>query len=621
MSALLDVVAATGPGLVGRATVVFVLASALAVALRAASAAERHLVWSAALAAALALPVIHLAAPAWHVLPLVGTGSVGAGPAADGPIAIPADVVDPPAAAADAGPTAAPPLTRTPGAGRASSLGRGLAMIWLVGASAFAARLVLAALRVRRHARDAGPACGPVAARLAELAAASGVHGAVLGLVSRQELIPMAWGWRRPVVLLPKDAGSWPEGRLRAVLLHELAHIRRRDVATQLVGELARGLFWFHPLAWWSLRRLRAEQEAACDDCVLRAGTHPDDYAEDLLAVTTRLPAGPQAAGVALAMGRPERIEARIRAILAPDRDRRPVGGVRLALVAGLFLAIATVAAVVAPAVVRDDAAEGEASPGPASAAEETRAVGTEGAEVPQSESPADGDAAAAPTVDLLGEWFHAAEDTPGEPLEIGEDGQGLWIVYAGTKARLEPVTDGADDTDDTDDADDAEARPSIAVAVIADDEAERRFRIERKPLGLSVEISTRFTDGSGRPTERLKTAYARREDFLPNGYYVFFASSEDGGLVKDGVNFGAIIAGPHVPELGNSGNVIYGRIDPKPDLVPHPDHAPGFFVIDSATDAVQTGLDHDAWLAELEARSITKPKLVPSQQKWPKRW
>ena len=86
MSALLDVVAATGPGLVGRATVVFVLASALAVALRAASAAERHLVWSAALAAALALPVIHLAAPAWHVLPLVGTESVGAGPAADGPI-------------------------------------------------------------------------------------------------------------------------------------------------------------------------------------------------------------------------------------------------------------------------------------------------------------------------------------------------------------------------------------------------------------------------------------------------------------------------------------------------------------------------------------------------------
>jgi|694.fasta_scaffold06862_6 beta-lactamase regulating signal transducer with metallopeptidase domain len=612
MTGFLDHVAAAGPGLAMRSTVLFLAACGLAIAMKRASAAERHLVWAATLAGVLALPLIHAVAPGWYVLPVVGTGNVRVGPAADGPIEIPADAVVPPAAAADAGPTTAPPLPRRPGAGRAPSLGRGLAMIWLVGASVFAARLVLAALRVRRHARDAAPASGPVATRLAELATASGVHGAVLGLVSRQGLIPMAWGWRRPVVLLPEDAGSWPEGRLRAVLLHELAHIRRRDVATQLVGELARGLFWFHPLAWWSLRRLRAEQEAACDDCVLRAGTRPDDYAEDLLAVTTRLPAGPQAAGVALAMGRPGRIEARIRAILAADRDRRPVGGVRQAVVAGLFVAIATVAAVVAPAVARDDAAEGEASPGPAITADGTRAVGTEGAEVPRSESPADGDAAAAPTVDLLGEWFHAAEDTPGETLEIGEDADGLWIVFAGKKARLEPVADGA--------AVDG-PRPSITVAVIADDEAERRVRIERKPLGLSVEISTRFTDGSGRPTERLKTAYARREDFLPNGYYVFFASSEDGGLAKEGVNFGAIVAGPHVPELGNSGNVIYGRIDPKPGLPPHPDHAPGFFVIDSATDAVKTGLDHDAWLAELLARSIMKPKLVPSQQKWPKRW
>ena len=617
MSGFLDLVAAAGPGLVVRATVVLAVAVVLAGALRSSSAAERHLVWAAALAAVLMLPAIHHALPAWPILPAVGTRGGSDRPAADGPSAVAPSAIDAiasPSAAADAGPTAARQSARTSAADSSPSLGRGLAMIWLVGASVFAARLVLAALRVRRHEREAAPASGPVAARLAELAAASGVRGAVRGLLSRRGSIPMAWGWRRPVVLLPEGAGSWPEGRLRAVLLHELAHIRRRDVATQLVGELARGLFWFHPLAWWSLRRLRAEQEAACDDCVLRAGTHPDDYAEDLLAVTARLPAGPQAAGVALAMGRPGRIEARIRAILTPDRDRRPVGNARRAVVGASFAALATLAAVVAPAVARDDAAEGEASPGPAITADGTREVGTEGAEVPRSESPADGDDAAAegPTAGLLGEWFHAAEDTPGEPLEIGEDADGLWIVFAGKKARLEPVADG--------DAGDG-ARPPITVAVIADDEAERRVRIERKPLGLSVEIATRFTDGSGRAKQRLKTAYARREDFLPNGYYIFFASSEEGGLAKEGVNFGANIAGPHVPELGNSGDVIYGRIDPKPGLPPHPDHAPGFFVIDSATDAVKTGLDRETWLAELEARSITKPKLVPSQQKWPKRW
>lgn len=617
MSGFLDLVAAAGPGLVARATVVLAVAVVLAGALRSSSAAARHLVWAAALGAVLVLPPIHRVIPAWPILPTVGTGDGSAPPAADGPIAVSENTTDgtvAPAAAADAGPTGAPSSARGSAARSSPLLGRGLAVIWLVGASAFAARLVLAALRVRRHERESAPASGPVAARLAELAAASGVRGAVRGLVSRRSVVPMAWGWRWPVVLLPEGAGSWPEGRLRAVLLHELAHIRRRDVATQLVGELARGLFWFHPLAWWSLRRLRAEQEAACDDCVLRAGTHPDDYAEDLLVVTGRLPAAPQAAGVAVAMGRPGRIEARIRAILAPDRDRRPVGGWRLAVVGAFFAALAMLAAVVAPAVALDDPARREASQGRASADDGTRADDTAVAGEPRPESPVDGDDAATegPTAGLLGEWFHAAEDTPGEPLEIGEDADGLWIVFAGKKARLEPANDSTDVDG---------ARPSIAVAVIADDEAERRLRIERKPLGLSVEISTRFTDGSGRPKQRWKTAYARREDFLPNGYYVFFASSEEGGLAKEGVNFGANVAGPHVPELGNSGDVIYGRIDPKPGLPPHPDHAPGFFVIDSATDAVKTGLDHEAWLAELESRGVVRPRLVPSQQKWPKRW
>lgn len=578
MSRFLDVVAAAGPGLVARATVVFVVAAALAGALRASSAAQRHLVWAAALAAALALPVIHLAAPAWPILPAVDAESAGARLAADGPIARSGNVADAvvPPAIFEAGPTAAPPAARASGASRSPSLGRSVAGVWLAGAMLFVARLVLAAFRVRRLAREAAPASGRPSRLLAELASISGIRGRVQGLVTREDVAPMAWGWRRPVVLLPEGAGSWPEQRLRAVLLHELAHVRRGDVATQLVGELARGVLWFHPLAWWSLRRLRAEQEAACDDCVLRAGTHPDDYAEDLLAVTGRLAAGPRAAGVALAMGRPGRIEARIRAILAPDRDRRPVGGVRAAVVGGCFAALATLAAVVAPAVARDD-------------------------------TPND-----PPLAGLLGEWFDAAADAPGDPLEIGEDDDGFWIALAGSKARLEPVTD---------DAGQDGPPPTIAVAVITDAATQRRVRIERKPLGLAVGISTRFTDGSGRPDERVQTAYARREDFLPNGYYVFFASSEEGGLAKEGVNFGAIIAGPHVPELGNSGDVIYGRIDPKPGLPPHPDHAPGFFVIDSATDAVKTGLDHETWLAELAARSITTPKLVPSQQKWPKRW
>lgn len=96
----------------------------------------------------------------------------------------------------------------------------------------------------------------------------------------------------------------------------------------------------------------------------------------------------------------------------------------------------------------------------------------------------------------------------------------------------------------------------------------------------------------------------------LPNGYKLFVASSSEKALVKDGVNYGACVAGPCVVELGTAGRFIFGRIDPKQGIPPHPDHAPGFFLIDSATDKATTGLDRDTWLAELKAVGVESPKM-----------
>jgi hypothetical protein len=109
--------------------------------------------------------------------------------------------------------------------------------------------------------------------------------------------------------------------------------------------------------------------------------------------------------------------------------------------------------------------------------------------------------------------------------------------------------------------------------------------------------------------------------DPLPNGYKVFFASASEAALVKDGVNYGACVAGPHVAELGNSGQHIFGRIEPKKDIPPHVDHAPGFFVIDSATDKVTTGLDRDEWLATLKAVGVDSPQLHSPERKWPRKY
>ena len=105
--------------------------------------------------------------------------------------------------------------------------------------------------------------------------------------------MPMAWGILRPSVLMPADADTWPDERLRIVLLHELAHVKRRDCLTHLFAQLACAAYWFNPLAWMAVRRLRAERERACDDLVLAAGTRGSDYANQLLEIARVMQRGP----------------------------------------------------------------------------------------------------------------------------------------------------------------------------------------------------------------------------------------------------------------------------------------------------------------------------------------
>jgi len=227
-------------------------------------------------------------------------------------------------------------------------------------------------------------------------------------------------------------------------------------------------------------------------------------------------------------------------------------------------------------------------------------------------------------TLSFAGTWVDTAKDTPRQPLAIHAEENGLWIDWEGTRVPLERVAAPAGVQPGAPVGQprrpDAQRRQQ-AVAVIDDGGVSRHLRIHRADDALAVEMVTVFKDGSGRPNERWKGLYANRHDLLPNGYEIFFANDFEAAIVKEGVNFGACIAGPHVAELGNSGHHIFGRIVPKEGLPPHPDHAPGFFLIDSATDKATTGLDRDTWLAELEAVGIESPRLGPPGRKWPKRW
>ena len=133
----------------------------------------------------------------------------------------------------------------------------------------------------------------------------------------------MTFGIRRPSILIPAIAETWTGDRRRAVILHELAHIARRDCLTQTLAFVACALYWFHPAVWWVARRLRIERELACDDRVIAAGTQPREYAGHLLEIAYAF-GDHRVSAMAVSMARPQQLESRMLAALddAPQPDR-----------------------------------------------------------------------------------------------------------------------------------------------------------------------------------------------------------------------------------------------------------------------------------------------------------
>jgi beta-lactamase regulating signal transducer with metallopeptidase domain len=95
--------------------------------------------------------------------------------------------------------------------------------------------------------------------------------------------IPLTCGFIRPVVLIPDDHEAWTEEQRSSTLIHELSHIKRADFLVMVLVRLSLAVFWLNPLSWVVFRRLKNEQEEACDELVLRTGIKPSTYAASLL--------------------------------------------------------------------------------------------------------------------------------------------------------------------------------------------------------------------------------------------------------------------------------------------------------------------------------------------------
>ncbi len=213
-------------------------------------------------------------------------------------------------------------------------------LLWAAGAAAAFLRMLAAFIAMWRVQRSSRPFPDDGLARA--LAQSLGIRHPVRVLESLPGGMPMTFGLLRPAVFMPPEAAAWSEERRRVVLLHELAHVRRGDVATHLLARMALSLNWWNPLAWSAWREFLKERERATDDLVLNAGARASDYAGHLLEVARTMQSAPATAWAAVAMARRSQLEGRLLAILDSGVKRHVPG--RMAALAATLLAVAAVA-------------------------------------------------------------------------------------------------------------------------------------------------------------------------------------------------------------------------------------------------------------------------------------
>jgi len=342
--------------------------------LRRRSASARHWILVCALACAALLPALELVVPRWTApvdIPWLA-GRTGDSSFAFGDTGAGSGVAARAGSDAAGGPLHAWTSVSAIGA------------VWLAGALAGLAFLGMGFGRLAAVVSRATPVSrGAWCDGLAELAGPSSPAPVRL-LQSAHPALLFTWGLRRPAIVLPEGAPDWPADRIRAVLGHELAHVRRGDWSVQMAAGLLRCVYWFNPLVWLACHRLRQTGEQACDDAALSTGMPAADYAAHVLDVArmfrrvqcrSPLPV--------MTMVRPSRFERRVRAMLDSRIDHSPVSRrSALAIVAALALATIPIAGLAArstsiPSVDESVAPASSAAPLEQDAAAATSLSGT----------------------------------------------------------------------------------------------------------------------------------------------------------------------------------------------------------------------------------------------------
>ena len=165
--------------------------------------------------------------------------------------------------------------------------------------------------------------------------------------VSGAVTVPIAVEFDDLLILLPRSWRQWDEEKLRAVMMHEMAHVSRGDPSTGFVAALATCLFWFHPLSWFLRRQLTALAEEACDEIALQSVSSPVRYAHILMDFASEVARhGGRMLESASAAVHSSRINDRLKHVFAVSgRPRESSRAMRTLLIAMLFPAIYLTAA------------------------------------------------------------------------------------------------------------------------------------------------------------------------------------------------------------------------------------------------------------------------------------
>ena len=221
-----------------------------------------------------------------------------------------------------------------------------LIAVWVAGASAGLIGIAASVARLRRLKARSSPLEGDLADDLPWLTETPGRE--IYLRLSHEIEMPIAVGFKRPVILIPADM-TGPRGlvAIESLVMHEYAHLARYDDWANLAQRVVERIVWFNPLVWYAGRRIALEREVAADDAVVARTRAPRDYAAALWRLAREMRMHPHHVVAPGAMFTRKQVSIRIERLLDDSSRRRPQIGT------GFFVAVigaCTVAAVAASA-------------------------------------------------------------------------------------------------------------------------------------------------------------------------------------------------------------------------------------------------------------------------------